>query len=75
MPLDAFLKKLNDTPASIAFDETMAVIDATYEFTPTAFSNGEVKNEAGKNSGSCKLLAFAMLNRLSEAQTLACFGA
>jgi hypothetical protein len=75
MQIDAFLKKLNDTPDSIAFTDTMAVIDAAYEFTPAAFTNGEVRNEAGQNSGSCKLLAFALLNRLTEAQTLACFGA
>lgn len=75
MTLDAFLKKLNDQPESIAFTDTMAAIDATYDFTPAAFTNGEVKNEAGQNSGSCKLFAFATLNRLSKEQTLACFGA
>lgn len=75
MTLDAFLKKLNDQPESIDFTDTMAVIEATYDFTPVAFTNGEVKNEAGQNSGSCKLFAFAKLNRLSKEQTLACFGA
>lgn len=75
MTLDAFLKKLNDQPESIAFTDTMAAIEASYDFTPAAFSNGEVKNEAGQNSGSCKLFAFAKLNQLSKEQTLACFGA
>ncbi|HEY0844291.1 MAG TPA: HopJ type III effector protein [Noviherbaspirillum sp.] len=75
MTLDAFLDTLNTQPESIAFTDTMAVIDATYDFTPTAFVNGKVKNDAGQNSGSCKLLAFAMLNGLSKEQTLACFGA
>jgi hypothetical protein len=75
MNLDAFLKKLNDAPESIAFADTMAAIDANYDFTPAAFTNGDVKNEAGQNSGSCKLLAFATLNGLSKEQTLACFGA
>ena len=75
MNIDVFLKKLNDTPESITFDDTMAVIHASYEFTPASFTNGEVNNEAGQNSGSCKLFAFAKLNGLSEAQTLACFGA
>lgn len=73
--LDAFLKKLNDQPESITFDETMGVIDASYEFTPAAFINGELRNEAGQNSGSCKLFAFALLNQLTKEQTLACFGA
>jgi len=75
MTIDAFLKKLTDAPESVTFDETMAVIQAAYEFTPAAFTNGDVKNEAGVNSGSCKLFAFALQNKLSEAQTLACFGA
>ena len=52
----------------------MAVIEAHYEFTPTAFKNGELMNELGQNSGSCKLFAFAQLQGLSPQQTLACFG-
>lgn len=75
MNLDAFLKKLNDSPASIAFDDTMSVIGEVYDFTPAAFTNGDARNEAGQNSGSCKLFAFALLNKLSKEQTLACFGA
>lgn len=75
MTLNTFLDTLNKNPESIAFTNTMAVIDAEYEFTPASFTNGEVKNEAGQNSGSCKLFAFAKLNGLSKEQTLACFGA
>jgi hypothetical protein len=30
--------------------------------------------QAGSNEGSCKIFAFAKLNNLSDAQTLACFG-
>ena len=75
MNVYAFLKKLSDTPESVTFDDTMAVIEASYTFTPTAFTNGDVKNEAGQNNGSCKLFAFALLKQLTEAQTLACFGA
>ncbi len=52
----------------------MAVIDEAYRFTPTAFRNGELANEAGENSGSCKIYAFGQLHALSEQQTLACFG-
>jgi hypothetical protein len=75
MNLNDFLNKLNGTPDIVSFDETMAAINASYDFTPVAFVNGELKNEAGQNSGSCKIFAFALLNRLSEQQTLACFGA
>jgi hypothetical protein len=75
MTLDAFLQKLTAAPASIEFTDTMAVIDALYEFTPTAFSNGELENTAGQNTGSCKLFAFAKLQGFNPQQTLACFGA
>ncbi|HYD94980.1 MAG TPA: HopJ type III effector protein [Noviherbaspirillum sp.] len=75
MKLNAFLKKLNDQPESVTFDDTMAAIAEHYDFTPAAFTNGALRNEAGQNSGSCKLLAFAQLNGLSKDQTLACFGA
>ena len=58
----------------VSFDETMEVIDAMYDFTPAAFSNGTLNNDAGQNSGSCKLFAFAKLHGLASRQTLACFG-
>jgi hypothetical protein len=74
MTLNDFLKKLDDTPDSICFNDTLALIDALYDFTPTAFTNGAVRNEAGQNNGSCKLFSFAKLHGLSPQQTLACFG-
>lgn len=74
MKLNDFLQKLNDTPDSVEFTNTIAVIDALYDFTPTTFQNGEVLNGTGQNNGSCKLFAFAMMNKLSEQQTLHCFG-
>jgi hypothetical protein len=52
----------------------MVVIDALYDFTPTAFKNGSFINEVGKNNGSCKLFSFARLHSLSQQQTLNCFG-
>lgn len=73
--LAAFLQRLDAAPETVAFADTMAVIDAHYAYTPTGFSNGPVRNEAGQNGGSCKLLAFARRHGLSEAQTLACYGA
>jgi hypothetical protein len=74
MQLQAFLTALEQHPDSIEFDTTMAAIDANYDFTPTAFDNGDCHNEAGQNNGSSKILAFSHLNGLSQAQTLACFG-
>lgn len=75
MSLTAFLNKINTSPETIEFNDTITVIDANYEFTPTLFKNGNTVNEAGKNSGSCKLFAFAKLNNLNPSQTLNCFGA
>lgn len=72
--LQTFLERLENDPQSITFEDTMAVIDANYTHQPTAFTNGDIENAAGENSGSCKLFAFAALNELSEARTLACFG-
>ena len=74
MILEVFLETLKDSPETIEFDQTMAVIDETYKFTPTAFRNGDLTNEAGQNSGSCKIYAFGQLHDLSEEETLACFG-
>ncbi|MBN2647735.1 MAG: HopJ type III effector protein [Thiotrichales bacterium] len=59
---------------SVPFNETLAMIDANYGFTPTEFRNGETHNPAGTNNGSCKLFAFAQLHQLDESSTLNLFG-
>lgn len=74
MTLQAFKKKLSNSPIEIEFSETMAVIDELYSFTPTEFKNGNIINKENQNNGSCKLFAFAQLQRFSKEQTLACFG-
>ncbi len=74
MKLNDFISKLSSQPETVSFTETMATIDQNYRFTPTPFSNGGVENEAGQNSGSCKIFAFGQLNKLTQEQTLACFG-
>ncbi|MES2824696.1 MAG: HopJ type III effector protein [Pseudomonadota bacterium] len=74
MPLNEFLSTLISNPLDITFTNTIAVIDANYLFTATAFRNGELQNEAGQNSGSCKLFSFAQLHKLTKEQTLQCFG-
>lgn len=75
MSIALFLEKLNSNPTQLEFSEVITTIDSNYTFTPTKFKNGETVNEAGQNSGSCKLFSFAKLQGLSQAQTLACFGA
>ncbi len=74
MQVNEFINKLKTQAESIRFDDTLQVIDANYNFTPTAFRNGETQNAADQNNGSCKVFAFAQLNNLTEEQTLQCFG-
>ena len=74
MLLNDFLVKLNKQPEAIEFTDTMEVIESNYSFSEVAFNNGLQSNAAGENVGSCKIFAFAQLNNLTEAQTLACFG-
>lgn len=68
------LDKIKQSPESISFPEVIAHIDNKFDFTPTRFVNGSVLNEAGQNNGSCKIFAFAQLNKLTQEQTLALFG-
>ena len=75
MGISSFLEKLKQSPKTITFPETIAVIEENYDFTPMAFDNGTQHNAAGENSGSCKLFAFAQLQNLLHPETLACFGA
>ncbi len=74
MELETLLDKINTDAGNVSFDEVIAVIDANYLFTPTAFRNGGLHNAAGQNSGSCRLFAFARMHELNEQQTLQCFG-
>ncbi|WP_439134228.1 HopJ type III effector protein [Pseudomaricurvus sp.] len=74
MTLDDFLNTLKSTPDAVEFTDTMAAIEANYEFTPTRFHNGDLTNEPEQNQGSCKILGFGKLQGLSAEQTLACFG-
>lgn len=72
--LEQFLNQLRQQPDSIAFSDTIAVIDTCYDYQASAFSNGSIHNLVGENQGSCKILYFAQLNELDEKHTLHCFG-
>lgn len=74
MIIQQFKTKLKTNPSEILFAETIKVIEKNYKFNPTGFTNGEIKNKAGENSGSCKLFAFAIHQQLTKEETLACFG-
>lgn len=68
----AFLAQLSED--NFQFETTLAFIEQFYNFTPSAFNNGGVKNAADQNQGSCKVFALAQLLNLSQEQTLQCFG-
>ena len=74
MIIQQFKTKLKVKPTEITFAETMQVIDDNFNFTPTTFTNGDIKNNAGENAGSCKLFAFAKKQKLTKQETLFCFG-
>lgn len=72
--VEQLTKRLNEAPEEVEFSEVISLIDNTFIFTPSAFTNGEVSNDAGQNNGSCKLLALGRYLNLSQAHTLALFG-
>jgi len=75
MTLEEFLKQLRSTPNTIEFNQVMELIEQHCRYTPRGFQNGpNLHNAAGTNEGSCKIFAFAQLEGLSQAETLACFG-
>jgi hypothetical protein len=57
----------------ISFVEVLAFIEKDYLHTPTAFKNGEAYNEATQNQGSAKVFAFAIINNITEEDTLYLF--
>ncbi len=69
-----FISQLNVSAEQVSFEQVMQVISENYHYSPATFRNGDLLNEAGTNEGSCKIFYFAKLNKLTEQQTLACFG-
>ncbi|WP_417503588.1 HopJ type III effector protein [Marinomonas gallaica] len=68
------LERLANAPDTVTFQDTIAVIDNEYDFTPTSFKNGSQINQANENNGSCKIFSFAQLNDVSETSALHLFG-
>ncbi|MDY0137902.1 MAG: HopJ type III effector protein [Thiomicrospira sp.] len=73
MTLNQLITQLQHQPGD--FKTVIDTIDQHYDFTPTAFRNGDTHNAAGQNNGSCKLFAFAKHQQLDEQTTLNAFGA
>jgi hypothetical protein len=78
MTPEQLVTQLQNAPDTVEFNDVIATIDEHYHYSPGQFTNGTGKgaitNTAGSNEGSCKIFAFARLQQLDEAATLACFG-
>ncbi|QDE32287.1 HopJ type III effector protein [Shewanella polaris] len=72
--ISEFISSLAERADTVLFEESIALIDEHYDFSPSAFKNGDQLNEAGQNSGSCKVFAFGQIHQLTVQQTLAMFG-
>lgn len=68
------IEKIKQSPEQVQFKEVIDVIEREYDFTPTAFLNGQQNNAVNENNGSCKIFSFATINQLTEAETLHLFG-
>lgn len=73
MTLDDFKNKLRSTPEKLNFSDTITVIEENYNFTPSAFKNGDLQNSDKQNLGSCKVFSFALKQKFTKEETLACF--
>jgi hypothetical protein len=74
LTLTQLLDLLNDPFGHVEFDDSIALINLLYEFTPTSFRNGNAVNSFEQNHGSLKILTFGQLQGFTEQQTLLCFG-
>lgn len=55
------------------FADTLSFIETHYHYQPSGFDNGPVRNAVDENQGSCKVLAMALDQNLSDLQALQCF--
>ena len=74
MTVADFINQLDLNAEQVSFEQVMQIISENYRYLPATFNNGDLLNEAGTNEGSCKIFYFAKLNKLTEQQTLTCFG-
>jgi len=72
--LAELISQLQQRAQDVEFEQVMQVITDNYHYQRACFTNGDLTNSAGSNEGSCKIFFFALLNNLSQQQTLACFG-
>jgi hypothetical protein len=58
----------------MGFEVLIRLIEQTYHYTPVAFTNGDIKNSKDENQGSAKVFCFANIHKLTQLETLYCFG-
>jgi len=73
MTIQDFKNKLTNTPKKLNFSDTINIIEANYNFTPSAFKNGDLENSNTQNLGSCKVFSFALKQNFTKEETLASF--
>jgi hypothetical protein len=73
MTLNDLLAAVYSDSKTLAFADVLSAIDAEFDFTPSAFVNGELKNSETENQGSCKVLCFAHKAGLSEGHAVRLF--
>jgi len=56
------------------FSDTLAFIEAYFEFAPTTFTNHTLVNQANENQGSCRTIALAKYAGFSDEEALLAFG-
>ena len=59
--------------SNLQFSEVLQYIEDNYNYTASAFTNGNQENAQDQNQGSAKVFAFAQLNNLSQEDTLKLF--
>ncbi|WP_313579015.1 HopJ type III effector protein [Chishuiella sp.] len=59
--------------SDLQFSEVLQYIEDNYNYTASAFTNGNQENVQDQNQGSAKVFAFAQLNNLSQEDTLKLF--
>jgi len=71
--LQQLLGAVYERPESLIFSQVLDAIATEFDFSPSAFTNGELKNSAEQNQGSCQVLSFAHQAGLSQTHTLSLF--
>ncbi len=54
--LENFFRQLTTDPDSISFSQSIDLIESLYDFTETAFRNGDKQNAAGKIMAPARFL-------------------